>query len=89
MAYYRAGRYREAAEALSTNLSLHGNSGLAFDLYFLAMSYKQLGETTRAADYFNWAVRWTRADRDLSPANREELEMFRAEAEDVLRIKEK
>ena len=86
VAYYRAGRYREAAEALSTNLAVHDNSGLAFDLYFLAMSYHKLGEATRAVDYFNWAVRWTRADRDLSPANREELEMFRAEAEDVLGI---
>jgi serine/threonine protein kinase/WD40 repeat protein len=89
VAYYRAGRYQEALAALRTNLALHGDSGLAFDLYFLAMSYHQVGEATRAIDYFNWAVRWTRADRGLSPANREELEMFRAEAEELLGIQQK
>jgi hypothetical protein len=86
VAYFRAGRYHDAEEALRANLAVHGDTGLAFDLYFLAMCYHQLGATARALDHFNWAVRWTRADRGLSPANREELELFRAEAEAVLGV---
>ena len=58
MAYYRAGRYREAVEVLRPNLESQADKGLAFDLYFLAMSYHRLGETARARDYYDWAVRW-------------------------------
>ena len=60
VAYYRAGRYREAVEILRPNLERQEDWGLAFDLYFLAMSHHQLGETARARDYYDWAVRWPR-----------------------------
>jgi serine/threonine protein kinase/WD40 repeat protein len=83
VAYYRAGRYREAVEVLRPNLEDQADERLASDLYFLAMSYQRQGETARARDYYDWAVRWTRAGRSLSEQDAE----FRAEAEEVLGIK--
>lgn len=49
------------------------------------MSYHQLGETARARDYYDWAVRWTQAQRDLGAGHIEELSVFRAEAEEPLK----
>jgi serine/threonine protein kinase/WD40 repeat protein len=89
VAYYRAGRYREAVEVLRPNLEKQGDQALAYDLYFLAMSYHRLGETARARDYFDWAVRWVSMQRDLNPEYREELIAFRAEAEELLKLSEK
>jgi tetratricopeptide (TPR) repeat protein len=86
VAYYRASRYRDAVDALRRNLDRQDDKGLAFDLYFLAMSYQQLGETVRARDYYDWAVRWVGAQRDFPPGHREELDQFRAEAAKLLRI---
>jgi hypothetical protein len=85
VAYYRAGRYREAVDMLRPNLDKRDDKGLAFDLYFLAMSHHRLGETARAQDYFAWAVRWTTAQRGLEPAQLEELNVFRAEATELLK----
>ena len=65
VAYYRAGRYREAVEVLRPNLEKQEDRGLAYDLYFLAMSHHRLGEAARARDYYDWAVRWAQVQRDL------------------------
>jgi Flp pilus assembly protein TadD len=89
VAYYRADRFREAVETLRPNVERQADKGLAIDLHFLAMSYHRLGETVRAKDYFDWAVRWTKAQTGLSAANVEELNAFRAEAEALLSRKEK
>jgi tetratricopeptide (TPR) repeat protein len=87
-AYYRAGRYREAVETLRPNLQNQEDRSLAFDLFFLAMSHQHLGEGLRARDYYDWGVRWTRAEKSLSPEHIEELEQLRMEAASVLGIKE-
>jgi serine/threonine protein kinase/WD40 repeat protein len=94
LAYYRAGRYRDAVKVLRPNLKRRGDAVLAFDLYFLAMSYHRLGETERARDYFTLAERWTKAQRslpaaDLSATKFEELNGFRAEAAKLLGIAKK
>jgi hypothetical protein len=47
------------------------------------MSHHHLGETARARDYYDWAVRWVAMQRDLWPENRDELTAFRAEAEEL------
>jgi WD40 repeat protein len=83
VAYYRAGRYREAVEILQTNLEKQEDGTLAYDLFFLAMSYHRLGETARARGYYDWAVRWVAMQRDLRPEYREELTAFRVEAEEL------
>jgi serine/threonine protein kinase/WD40 repeat protein len=85
LAYYRAGRYREAVKVLRPNLEHQADWALAFDLYFLAMSHHGLGETERARDYFTWAERSRRAQRGaLPPENLEQLNGFRAEAAKLL-----
>jgi hypothetical protein len=86
VAYYRAGRYREAVNALRPNLERQEDPALAFDLYFLAMSHHRLNETARARDYYDWAVRWTRVQQDRSATVSEQLAAIRAEAEEVLGI---
>jgi serine/threonine protein kinase/WD40 repeat protein len=87
--YYRAGRYREAVELLHANLASQEDLDLASDLYFLAMSHQRLGEAARARDYYDWAVRWTRTQHGLSAVHLEELSGVRAEAKELLEIKEK
>jgi tetratricopeptide (TPR) repeat protein len=89
VAYYRAGRYREAIEILRPNLDKQEDWGLAFDLYFLAMSHHRLGETARARDYYDWAVRWPRTHPSLTAGHLEELDLFRAEAAELLGIDKK
>jgi eukaryotic-like serine/threonine-protein kinase len=89
MSYYRAGRYREAVETLRPNLERPEEQNLAFDLYFLAMSCQRLGETVRARDFYTWAVRWTGIQPGLQPGQQEQLNLFRAEAAEVLGIDRK
>jgi eukaryotic-like serine/threonine-protein kinase len=89
VAYYRAGRYREAVDLLRLNLENQEDKYLAYDLYFLAMSHHRLGETAQARDYYEWAVRWARIQRGLTAVEPEELAAFRAEAEMLLRIDRK
>jgi WD40 repeat protein len=84
VAYYRAGRYREAVAILRPNIEKQADRALAYDLYFLAMSHHRLGETERARDCFDWAVRWLSTQKDLSPDQLEELSAIRAEAEELL-----
>jgi WD40 repeat protein len=84
VAYYRAGRLREAVKVLRANLATQDASFLAADLYFLAMCHHRLGEAERARDYFDWAARWVALQRDLRAETRDELAAFHAEAEELL-----
>lgn len=81
VAYYRAQRYREAADCLSANLPHQDNESLPYDLYFLAMSYHRLGETGRAQDYLLWANRLVESHGDNIA---DEVAQFRAEAEELI-----
>jgi serine/threonine protein kinase/WD40 repeat protein len=89
VAYYRAGRHREAVEVLRPNVEKQADRAMAYDLYFLAMSHHRLGETVRARDYYDWAVRWVSTQQDLRPENLDELAAFRAEAAELLGIDRK
>jgi Anaphase-promoting complex, cyclosome, subunit 3 len=84
VAYYRAGRYREAVDLLRANLHKQADKGLAFDLYVLAMSHHRLGEAAQARDYQALAARWTAAQRGLVAAQIGELKMFHDETEELL-----
>jgi serine/threonine protein kinase/WD40 repeat protein len=85
VAYYRAGKYHEAVKVLRTNLDKQADKALAFDLYFLAMSHHRLGDTARARDYYDWAVRWQQTQPGLLAGHLEELAVFQAEAEELLK----
>jgi tetratricopeptide (TPR) repeat protein len=85
VAHYRAGDYRAAVAVLRPNLSRQDDRGLAFDLYFLAMSHHRLGDVARAKDYFDWAVRWRRVQASLTAGQFDELTAFEAEAEELMK----
>src|SRR6202030_3836458 len=53
LAYYRAGRYPEAVKVLEANLKDQVAWALTYDLYFLAMGYHQLGDSTRAKQFYD------------------------------------
>ncbi len=81
MAYYRVGRYREAADTLQDNLPHQDEKYLAVDLYFLAMSHHQLGEVALARAYYTWANRVTGSRAELTVEEARERDAFHAEAE--------
>jgi serine/threonine protein kinase/WD40 repeat protein len=89
LAYYRAGQFAKAIGVLRPNLDRQKDEALALDLFFLAMSHHRSGETARARDYYDWAIRWIGAQGRLSAEDEQDLKMFRAEAEEVLRINQK
>lgn len=89
LAYYRAGRYREAVEALQANLKDQVDWALAFDLYFLAMSHQQLGESARARQFFDLAVRWSGTHKEALAPYLTELTAIHAEAAEMLEMKAK
>ena len=80
VAYYRAGRFREATDTLRENLDNKNEKYLANDLYFLAMSHYQLGEAAIARAYYMWANRATASQDELTDEEVKERADFRAEA---------
>jgi hypothetical protein len=86
LAYYRAGRYREAIATLEPNLKDQVDSALPYDLYFLAMSHHQLGESTRARQFHDLAVRWSDTHREALKPNAVELAAIQAEAAALLGV---
>jgi serine/threonine protein kinase/WD40 repeat protein len=89
LAYYRAGRYRQAVETLQPNLKDQVDWALAYDLYFLAMSHHQLGERTRARGFYDLALRWSVAHHEALNPCVVELSAIQAEASALLGVKEK
>jgi Tfp pilus assembly protein PilF len=81
--YYRNGRYRDAIAELQTSLKGGKGQSDGYDLYFLAMCHRQLGEAAQAKECFDRAARWEEG-RKLPPAAKEELQTFRRETEKVL-----
>lgn len=77
---YRMERYQDAVRCLEANLQ-PSNEWIGFDLYFLAMCHHRLGDTGKARDCFDRAVRWCDDRKGLSPMHLDELKAFRAEAE--------
>jgi tetratricopeptide (TPR) repeat protein len=80
-ARYRAGRWREAVEALQKAADLN-RGGIGSDFFFLAMACHKLGLGEKARKWFGEAVQWMEAN---DPAD-EELRSLRAEAASVVGI---
>jgi tetratricopeptide (TPR) repeat protein len=87
VALYRAGEWKEAVEALEKNTKqgvVVSGREVASDFFFLAMTHWQLGDKEKAREWYQKAIQWM----DKDALRDEELRRFRAEAEDLLCIKE-
>ena len=84
VAHYRAGDWKAAIAALEKSMELR-KGGDSFDWFFLAMAHWQLGEKDKAREWYDRAVQWM----DKNQPKNEELRRFRAEAAELLGLKEK
>jgi hypothetical protein len=83
VAEYRAGEWKASRAALQRSIDLR-KGGDSNDRFFLAMAHWQLGEKEKARQQYDKAVQWMEANRPQD----EELIRFRAEAKELLGIKE-
>jgi tetratricopeptide (TPR) repeat protein len=89
VAHYRAGDWKAAIAALNRAEGLAPDQNGAFDAFFLAMAHWQLGREAEAQKWWDKALQWTDKNKELLQKNRqwaEELDRFRAEAAELLKI---
>jgi len=88
--YYRLGRWQDAVATLQTAAAARDRgSAAAWDLYFLAMSYQRLGESSMARTCYEKASAIEKRDQDkLRAEERIELKEIRTEADVVLALPE-
>jgi superkiller protein 3 len=84
VAQYRAGDWKEAIAALEKAMAMR-KGGDGNDWFFLAMAHWQLGEKDKAREWYDKAVEWM----DKNQPKNGELRRFRAEAAELLGLKEK
>jgi Flp pilus assembly protein TadD len=82
-AHYRAGDGKAAVTALEKSMELR-KGGDSFDWFFLAMAYWQMGNREPARNWYDKALAWM--DKHKPPD--EELIRFRAEAAELLGVKD-
>jgi tetratricopeptide (TPR) repeat protein len=82
-AHYRSGNWKDAIAVLDKSMELR-KGGDSFDWFFLAMAHWKLGDKEKARTRFDQAVQWMDKHQ---PAD-EELRRFRAEAAELLGIKD-
>jgi tetratricopeptide (TPR) repeat protein len=88
VAYYRLRQWDGAIAALEQAARVNKGEATAFELFFLAMSYHELGDKAQARDSYDQAVEWLKSREVSLPAHQlRELKVYRAEAEAVLAIK--
>jgi tetratricopeptide (TPR) repeat protein len=86
IALFRKGECEEAVTVFGTSIDLR-NGGDSFDAFFLAMAHWQLEDKEKARDWYDKAVEWM-GKYPWDGYQFEELCRFRAEAEELLGLKE-
>jgi len=84
IAYYRTGRFAEAAALLRVNLDVTTDAYIGFDLYFLSMCYWQLNEQEHSRETLEWAERMFRLKLPPDIKSLRELEAFQQEARELI-----
>jgi serine/threonine protein kinase/tetratricopeptide (TPR) repeat protein len=82
IAQYRAGKWQDAREALAKAMEL-GGGGESRDWFFLAMALWQQGDRAQARKWYEQARQWMEKNLPQDAL----LHRFRAEAEEVLKMK--
>jgi eukaryotic-like serine/threonine-protein kinase len=83
VAQYRAGDWKAAIAALQKSDELLQGNHPRFNAFFLAMAHWQLGNEAQARKWYDQAVGWMEKNKPQD----EELLRFRAEAEQLLKVK--
>jgi serine/threonine protein kinase/WD40 repeat protein len=83
--YFRLGQWDKAIEALQAAARANRDGATAYDLFFLAMTYRQTGQQEKARECYDQAVRCLDAHKKLPPHEAAELRDIRAEADAVLK----
>src|SRR5690606_12432575 len=83
-AYYRAGRWEEAIEALGASLVLNRGASFGHDVTFIAMAHGQRGDRDEAHALYEAARLWS---RKFAPED-QELRRFLSEAADLLGVED-
>ena len=81
---YRLGQWQAAAETLQAAARANREGPTAYDLFFLAMTYRRTGRPEKAKECYEQAVRGA-AQTGLAPHEVTELRVIRAEADAVLK----
>ena len=81
--YYRNGEWPAAVKYLEKSLKAHNGVSKAWDHYFLAMCFHQLGQASKSKEHFENALR-IHQNGPLTPDQAEELAQFRNEASSLL-----
>jgi serine/threonine protein kinase/Flp pilus assembly protein TadD len=83
VAQYRNGDWNAAVDAFAKSMELR-KGGDSSDFFFLAMTHWQLGDKEKARSWFDTGVAWMEKNKPQD----EELQRFRTEAAELLKIKE-
>lgn len=83
-AHYRSNDWAAAVGALEKSVELR-QGGDSFDWFFLAMAHWQLREKEEARKWYDRAIQWMEKNKPED----EELQRFRAEARELLGVKDK
>jgi superkiller protein 3 len=84
-ACYRSELWSESLEALQHSIALQKDGGHPRQWFFLAMAHGQLGHEQEARKWYDRSVQWMEKTRSRAL----ELHRFRAEAAELLGVKEK
>ena len=92
VAHFRAGHWKNALAALNKSMGLLNGEWESFNTFFLAMAHWQLGESDKARQRYEQAVRWMEENKpklEKYKTQQRELSRLRSEAAALLGRSEK